>query len=70
MKPSHTSSQIVLERDLGSIFVICLSMKSYPCSCLSRGCGLYRDSDLLFGDHVCEKSDEEHGDLALHHCVH
>ena len=56
--------------DLDIIFVIFLSMKSYPCSYLSRECGLYKASDMLFGDHVCEKSDEEHGDLTLDYCVH
>ena len=32
-------------------------MKLYPCNYLSRECGLYKASDLLLGDHVCEKSD-------------
>ena len=28
----------------------------YPCNYLSRERGLYKTSDLLLGDHVCEKS--------------
>ena len=30
------------------------SIKLYPCNYLSRVCGLYKASDLLVGDHVCE----------------
>ena len=32
-------------------------IKIYPCNYLSRECGLYKASDQLFGEHVCEKSD-------------
>ena len=32
-------------------------IKSYPCNYLSRECGLHKASDLLRGDHACEKSD-------------
>ena len=32
-------------------------IKLYPCNYLSRVCGLHKASDLLLGDHVCEKSD-------------
>ena len=34
-----------------------LLIKLYPCNYLSRECGLYKASDLLLGDHVCEKFD-------------
>ena len=36
---------------------IFLLIKLYPWNFLSRECGLYKASDLLLGDHVCEKSD-------------
>ena len=38
-----------------------LLIKLYPCICLSRECGLFKASDLLLGDHVCEKSDSVKG---------
>ena len=34
-----------------SFFKLC------PCNYLSRECGLFKASDMLLGDHVCEKSD-------------
>ena len=36
--------------------VLCV-INLYPCNYLSRECGMYNASDLLLGDHVCEKSD-------------
>ena len=40
-----------------SVFFLLL-LKLYPCNYLSMECGLYKVSDLLLGDHVCEKSDD------------
>ena len=49
-----------LEKKFGiyfSLFFLFLKIKLYPCNYLSRECGLHKASDLLLGDHVCEKSD-------------
>ena len=47
-----------LENVFGLYFChIFLLINLYPCNYLSRECGLYKASDLLLGDHVCEKSD-------------
>ena len=66
----HVYHPQFFRKGFGLIFVIFYSMKSYPCNYLSRECGLYEISDLLFGHHIREKSDEEHGDLTFHYCVH
>ena len=40
-------------------------IKLYPCNDLSREYGLYKASDLLPGDHVCEKSDGVNCSLSM-----
>ena len=41
---------------LGFISVIFFVNKVIPCNYLSCECGMNKASDLLLGDHVCEKS--------------
>ena len=49
---------MALENVFGLYFcLLFLLIKLYPWNYLSRACGLYKASDLLLGDHVCEKSD-------------
>ena len=51
---------IFLEIFLGDFFLFFFFFfvnKVIPCNYLSRECGLHKASDLILGDHVCEKSD-------------
>ena len=40
---------------------LCLLMKLYQSNYISRACGLYKERDLLCGDHVYEKFDAVKG---------
>ena len=46
-----------------------LLIKLYPCGYLPRECGLYKASDPLLGDHVCEKSDVSSGQTINVICI-
>ena len=45
---------LILENVFGLTFLL---VKLYQCNYLSRECGMYKASNLLLGDHVCENSD-------------
>ena len=48
---------ISLQNIFGLYFSRFLLRKSFPCNYLSKEYGMGKASDLLLGDHVCEKSD-------------